>query len=58
MHSNKMDFDRQIDKEHDHIYDLLMDNKVGKQKFVLSDILHKEDKVLIVLKFLHWEMPK
>ncbi len=57
MYSNKMDFHMQIDREHDRIYDHPMDNKVDKQIFVLFDILHKEDKFSIVLKFHHWEMP-
>jgi hypothetical protein len=40
------------------MYGLPMDNKVDKQIFVLFDILHREDKLLIVLQFLHGEMPE
>jgi hypothetical protein len=58
MYSNKMDFDMQIDKEYDHIYDRLMDNKVDKQIFVLFDISHRDEKILIEQIFLHWEMPE
>jgi hypothetical protein len=47
-----------IDREYDHIYDHPMDNKVDKRIFVLVDILHRDEMILIEQKFLHWEMPK
>ncbi len=47
-----------IDREYDHIYDHPMDNKVDKRIFVLVDILHRDEMILIEKKFLHWEMPK
>jgi hypothetical protein len=58
MYSNKMDFDRRINIEHDHIYDMPMDNKVDRQILVLFDILHRSEKVLVSLKFLHSGMPE
>jgi hypothetical protein len=47
-----------IDREYDHIYAHPMDNKVDKRIFVLVDILHRDEMILIEKKFLHWEMPK
>lgn len=53
-----MDSDKRRDRVYDHIDDHPMDNRVDKQRFVVFDILHRQESFSIDQQHLHSEKPE